>query len=301
MPAETKLCSRLLGVKLCARDRRPNRSQPATAVNPVTEDGRLLSSSVPKTVPRVRRAAPSRYPGRALSHFFHSLRRPALAARAAALPRIVIWSYSDHPGALATLIGAMVLWPQHGQGADIPLPFQNAAGGAVTTEAGHVLSTSAGACGNPSPANAVLTPADFVVTAPRRRSAMSAALVAIDSRPTEGTNTLLEFGRWTRFSPPSPSATTSASSRQVDDVGAPSYAFFDFEGGWSLTALASVFAVVIVAVARWRGLRAMVGIGVAFGVLVVFLLRLCATARPRFRWPWWPRRRSSPRGHLSGP
>ena len=32
------------------------------------------------------------------------------------------------------------------------------------------------------------------------------------------------------------------------------------------------FAIVIVAVARWRGLRAMVGIIVAFGVLVVFLL-----------------------------
>ena len=33
-----------------------------------------------------------------------------------------------------------------------------------------------------------------------------------------------------------------------------------------------MFAVVIVAVARWRGLRALVGIVVAFGVLVVFLL-----------------------------
>ena len=33
-----------------------------------------------------------------------------------------------------------------------------------------------------------------------------------------------------------------------------------------------MFAVVIIAVARWRGLRAMVGIVVAFAVLVVFLL-----------------------------
>jgi uncharacterized membrane protein len=39
-----------------------------------------------------------------------------------------------------------------------------------------------------------------------------------------------------------------------------------------LIALAAVFAVVIVAVARWRGLRALVGILVAFVVLVVFLL-----------------------------
>ncbi len=39
---------------------------------------------------------------------------------------------------LAVIVGAGVLWPSH-QKVDIPLPFQNAAGGAVTTEAGHVL------------------------------------------------------------------------------------------------------------------------------------------------------------------
>ena len=49
-------------------------------------------------------------------------------------------------------------------------------------------------------------------------------------------------------------------------------AFYDYERTWPLVALAAVFAVVIVAVARWRGLRALVGIVVAFGVLVVFLL-----------------------------
>jgi uncharacterized membrane protein len=36
--------------------------------------------------------------------------------------------------------------------------------------------------------------------------------------------------------------------------------------------LAVLFAIVIVAVARWRGLRALVGIGIAFVVLVVFML-----------------------------
>lgn len=50
---------------------------------------------------------------------------------------------------LAVLIGAAVLWPSH-QRVDIPLPFQNAAGGAVTTEAGHVVSSSLADCGSPS-------------------------------------------------------------------------------------------------------------------------------------------------------
>ncbi|MDT5235799.1 MAG: hypothetical protein QOF47_1786, partial [Mycobacterium sp.] len=36
---------------------------------------------------------------------------------------------------VAVLAGAVWLWPSH-QKADIPVPFQNAAAGAVTTEAG---------------------------------------------------------------------------------------------------------------------------------------------------------------------
>src|SRR5690606_32989004 len=51
-----------------------------------------------------------------------------------------------------------------------------------------------------------------------------------------------------------------------------SYAFYDYERSWPLILLAAAFAVVIVVVAQWRGLRALIGILVAFGVLVLFLL-----------------------------
>src|SRR6185312_8613169 len=50
------------------------------------------------------------------------------------------------------------------------------------------------------------------------------------------------------------------------------YGFYDYERTWPLVAFAALFAVVIVAVARLRGLLALVGIVVAFGVLVMFLL-----------------------------
>ena len=50
---------------------------------------------------------------------------------------------------VAVLAGATWLWPSQ-QKVDIPLPFQNATGGAVTTEAGHVLSSKAAPCGSPS-------------------------------------------------------------------------------------------------------------------------------------------------------
>ncbi len=168
---------------------------------------------------------------------------------------------------VAVLAGAIVLWPSR-QHVDIPMPFQNAAGGAVSTQAGHVLSSGMGDCGSPS-VSQVLTTAPQ--PAPPGAGRCVLTRVAIDSGPNAGANTLLE-------SSPGPGQPKFAVGdhirlvRQVDDQGATSYAFYDFERGWPLVALAVAFAVVIVAVARWRGLLALVGIVVAFGVLVVFLL-----------------------------
>lgn len=168
---------------------------------------------------------------------------------------------------VAVLGGAIALWPSR-QHVDIPMPFQNAAGGAVSTQAGHVLSSGMGDCGSPS-VSQVLTTAPQ--PAPPGAGRCVLTQVAIDSGPNTGANTLLE-------SSPGPGQPKFAVGdhirlvRQVDDQGATSYAFYDFERGWSLVALAVAFAVVIVAVARWRGLLALVGIGVAFLVLVVFLL-----------------------------
>ena len=168
---------------------------------------------------------------------------------------------------VAVLAGAVLLWPTQ-QKVDIPLPFQNAAGGAVTTESGHVLSSSVATCGSPS-AGGVLT-AD-PAPAPTGGAQCVQVLVAIDSGPNTGAKTLLEFGG----GPGQPQLVPGDHvriSRQVDQGGATSYAFYDYERTWPLIALAAVFAVVIVAVARWRGLRALVGIVVAFAVLVLFLL-----------------------------
>jgi uncharacterized membrane protein len=168
---------------------------------------------------------------------------------------------------VAVLAGAVLLWPSH-QKVDIPLPFQNASGGAVTTEAGHVLSSKAANCGSPS-AGGVLT-AD-PEPAPDSRAKCVQTLVGIDSGPNKGANTLLEFSG----GPGQPNLAVGDDirvSRQVDQAGATSYAFFDYERTWPLIGIAAMFAVVIVAVARWRGLRALIGIVVAFAVLVVFLL-----------------------------
>jgi uncharacterized membrane protein len=168
---------------------------------------------------------------------------------------------------VAVVAGAVLLWPSR-QHVDIPMPLQNAAGGAVSTQAGHVLSTSLGDCGSPS-ANQVLTTAPAPAAPGAGRCVQT--LVGIDSGPNAGAKTLLEFS-------PGPGQPQFAPGdrirvvRQIDDQGATSYSFYDFERGWPLVGLAIAFAVVIVVVARWRGLLALVGIVVAFGVLVVFLL-----------------------------
>jgi uncharacterized membrane protein len=168
---------------------------------------------------------------------------------------------------VAVLAGAVWLWPSQ-QKVDIPLPFQNAAGGAVTTESGHVLSNSAATCGSAS-VGGVLTAAP--VPAGGEGAQCVHTLVAIDSGPNKGAKTLLEFSG----GPGQPNLAVGDHiriSRQVDAAGTTSYAFYDYQRTWPLIALAAVFAVVIVAVARWRGLRALIGIVVAFAVLVVFLL-----------------------------
>ncbi|WP_445168263.1 YibE/F family protein [Mycolicibacterium sp. Dal123E01] len=168
---------------------------------------------------------------------------------------------------LATVIGAILLWPSGGK-ADIPLPFQNGAGGAVTTEGGHVVSTSLADCGSSS-AGQVLTAS--AVPGIAGSGTCVQTMVAIESGPNRGANTMLEFSP----GPGQPNllaGDTIRIFRQVDQQGTTSYGFYDYERTWPLIALAAVFAIVIVAVARWRGLRALVGIVVAFAVLVIFLL-----------------------------
>jgi uncharacterized membrane protein len=168
---------------------------------------------------------------------------------------------------VAVVAGAALLWPSQ-EKVDIPLPFQNAAGGAVTTEAGKVLSTGKAECGGPD-VGAVIT--SGVTPADADDAPCVHTLVAIQSGPNADAKTVLEFSS----GPGQPALAPDDHiriSRQVDQSGTTTYAFYDYERTWPLVLLAAAFAVVIVAVARWRGLRALVGIVIAFLVLVVFLL-----------------------------
>lgn len=196
------------------------------------------------------------------SHGHNSARPTPLSPLAA---RIVVVALSVI--GLAVIAGAVLLWPS-GHKVDIPLPFQNASGGAVTTESGHVRVTSLSDCGSPS-AGQVLTgdPAPGLAGS----GTCVQALVAIDSGPNAGARTLLEFSQGPG-QPPLAAGDAVRIFRQVDRQGTTSYGFYDYERAVPLALLAAAFALVIVAVARWRGLRALAGIVIAFTVLVVFML-----------------------------
>jgi len=168
---------------------------------------------------------------------------------------------------VVTLAGAAWLWPSQ-QKVDIPLPFQNAEGGAVTTEAGHVVSTTASTCGYQSVGSVLTTPP---APAEGEGTPCVQAFIAIDSGPNAGANTLLEFSGGAG-QPQLAVGDQIRITRQVDPTGTTTYSFYDYERTWPLIGLAVAFAVVVVAVARWRGLRALIGIVVAFLVLVAFML-----------------------------
>lgn len=168
---------------------------------------------------------------------------------------------------VAMVVGAALLWPS-GSKVDIPLPFQNAEGGSVTTEGGHVQSSTLSDCGSPSAGKVLTAPP---VAAPAGSGTCIQSVVAIDTGPNAGTTTLLEFSQ----GPGQPNLVAGEHVRvfrQVDQQGATSYGFYDYERTAPLAILAALFAIVIVAVARWRGLRALAGIVIAFAVLMVFML-----------------------------
>ncbi|MET1021265.1 MAG: YibE/F family protein [Arthrobacter sp.] len=62
--------------------------------------------------------------------------------------------------------------------------------------------------------------------------------------------------------------------------GTPAYVFVDFVRTLPIVFLAVLYAVVVIAVARWRGLRALIGLVGAYGVLVSFMLPGLVEGKP---------------------
>ncbi len=176
-------------------------------------------------------------------------------------------------GFVATIAGAVALWPS---GDADTSAYQDAVGGAGVTESGAVTAHSIGPCGSPS-AGRAFTGAPL--PPPAQSYECDRSLVTIESGPNEGAQTLLEIVR----GPGQPQLQPGDSIRllrQDDTTGQTQYSFEDYSRGLPLALLAAAFAIVVVVIARGRGLRALIGIAVAFGVLIVFTLPAVLDGRP---------------------
>lgn len=175
----------------------------------------------------------------------------------------------------AVLVGTVILWPSK-QNVDIPLPFQTAGGGAVSTEAGTVAMQDIGACGSES-VGRVLTANPLPPAASGYQCQRS--LIDITSGPDQKRRVLLEISP----GPGQPDLRVGDKLRlvkQTDPTGTTLYSFNDYARGQSLLVIGLIFLAVIVIVARWRGLRAILGLGFAFAVLVMFLLPALLDGKP---------------------
>ncbi len=173
------------------------------------------------------------------------------------------------------VIATIWLWPSR-QNIEIPLPMQHAGGGAMVTEAGTVVRQDIGPCGSPSTGRVFPDEPE-----PPAISAYEChrSLISIESGPHRGNHTLFEISP----SPGQPDLRVGDEIRivrQADPSGTPLYGFDDFARGLPLALIGAVFVLVIVVVARWRGLRALIGLGFAFAVVVMFLLPALLDGKP---------------------
>lgn len=112
------------------------------------------------------------------------------------------------------------------------------------------------------------------------------ATLKLTSGPEKGSKTSLAFGDGTGtagvglgdrvlvYKNPQPK------SAVLGGVHLPAYSFSDFQRTSPLLWLLAVFAVVLVAAARWHGLRALVGLGASLATVVFFIVPAIADGRP---------------------
>lgn len=172
-------------------------------------------------------------------------------------------------------IGAMIaLWPS-GNAPSVPDNLAIATGRGVQLESGTVTSVDTGPCGSPSAHRAFVGAPD---RPPVPQGECRQALVDITSGPDAGSRTLLPI----TSGPGEPdlaagdhirlSRTKGAGDPGAYGGGGTLYDFEDFARGLPLGLWTLAAAVVVCAVAAWRGFRALLGVGVALAVIVGFTL-----------------------------
>ena len=201
----------------------------------------------------------------------------ALAARARAnwiLAAILI------PLTLLTLVAMAMMWPS-GSKESIKLASPYAAAPGVTFDTGKIQRVVTGSCmegartgeaggdaaGQAAPQGSECT---FAFTEPDKGGNPVKVVINPDVAKSHG----VKVGDLIRY------LNLSKAPGASEAQGSPAYVFVDFVRTLPIIFLAVLYAVVVIAVARWRGLRALMGLLGAYAVLVTFMLPGLVEGKP---------------------
>ncbi|MBP2411375.1 putative membrane protein [Arthrobacter stackebrandtii] len=208
--------------------------------------------------------------GHSHSHVDEStLTRPELRRRKAARRRaVVLLSWILAPVAVLTMVAMLVMWP-HADNTPEPAGNPYAAAPGATINSGKVLRTATEDCS--LNAGGTAGTECFIAYTELPGMAEVPVLISPDIVQTRGVNA----GETIRYLNLSGLAAVTG----AEHTG-PVYIFMDFVRTLPMGLLAVLYALVVVAVARWRGLRAIVGLVGAFAVLAWFILPALAQGQP---------------------
>ncbi|MDQ5840429.1 MAG: YibE/F family protein [Chloroflexota bacterium] len=188
------------------------------------------------------------------------------------------------PLTLLTLAAMVMLWPSGSkEGLKLASPYAAAPG--VTFDTGKIQRVVTGSCtersqqgpqpGQPGGDAAGQAPQQgsectFAFTEPDRGGNPVKVVINPDVAKSHG----VKVGDNIRY------LNLSKAQGAAEAQGTPAYVFVDFVRTLPIIFLAVLYAVVVIAVARWRGLRALIGLVGAYGVLVAFMLPGLVEGKP---------------------
>ncbi len=177
------------------------------------------------------------------------------------------------PFAVAVLVGLVALWPHegiHGTGASGP-PQDLIDATVVRTELRPCARVGGDGPGAAAGAGGIVDPGAAGFGGPQ--GDCSIITIRPTSGPESGTEVVLPDFALSAGAPDLRVGDTVVVGRSVNPLDLQvQYYFSDVERSHALWLLAAVFAVVVIGIARWRGVSALVGLLFTYGVLVVFTL-----------------------------
>ncbi|MFP3463601.1 YibE/F family protein [Arthrobacter globiformis] len=179
------------------------------------------------------------------------------------------------PLTLLTLAAMAALWPSgNREGLTLANPYAAAPG--VTFDTGRIQRVVTESCTQAAAQDNGGSQCTFAITEPDKGGNPVKVVINPDIAKSHG----VKVGDNIRYLNLTHAQAAATGADAPAAQGSPSYIFVDFVRTMPIILLALLYAVVVVAVARWRGLRALIGLVGAYFVLVSFMLPGLVEGKP---------------------